>query len=189
MNVNPTEAEKALASIRETEDQMRRTLGASGGAYQIIIWGVIMAIGYTLNQFADKLGVVLVAVPWIVMSVAGNILCAVISIRMGRKFHHPMAARIGFLWVVFVLFGAIGAIFIHPTDPREINLLIYLLVMLWLAVMGLWVRLPLLWISLAVTGLLVFGYFVLPDYFFLWLAIVGGGTMIGSGMLLLRGRG
>ncbi len=189
MEISPSEAEKTMASIREAEDQMRKTLGASGGAYQIIIWGVIMVIGYTLNQFADKLGVVLVAVPWIVMSVVGNILCAVISFRMGRKFHHPMAARIGFLWAVFVLFGLIGAIFIHPTDPREINLLIYLLVMLWLAVMGLWVRLPLLWISLAVTGLLVFGYFVLPDYFFLWLAIVGGGTMIGSGLLLLSGRG
>jgi hypothetical protein len=189
MNINPTEAERTLESIRETEDQMRKALGASGGAYQIIIWGVIMAIGYTLNQFADRLGVVLVAVPWIILSVVGNILCAVISFRMGRKFHHPKAARIGFLWVVFVLFGMIGALFVHPTDPREINLLIYLLVMLWLAVMGLWVRLPLLWISLAVTGLLMFGYFVLPDYFFLWLALVGGGTMIGSGWLLLRGRG
>jgi hypothetical protein len=189
MNINPTEAERTLESIRETEDQMRKALGASGGAYQIIIWGVIMAIGYTLNQFADRLGVVLVAVPWIILSVVGNILCAVISFRMGRKFHHPKAARIGFLWVVFVLFGMIGALFVHPTDPREINLLIYLLVMLWLAVMGLWVRLPLLWISLAVTGLLMFGYFILPDYFFLWLALVGGGTMIGSGWLLLRGRG
>jgi hypothetical protein len=187
MKITPTEAESALASIRQAEDQMRKELGASGGAYQIIIWGVIMAVGYTLNQFADRLGVMLVAIPWIVMSVIGNALCVIISIRLSRRFHHPQAARIASLWAVFLLFGAIGALFIRPTDPREINLLIYLLVMLWMAVMGLWVRLSLLWVSLAVTGLLVFGYLVLPDYFFLWLAIVGGGTMIGSGLLLLRG--
>lgn len=189
MNISPSDAESALASIRETETHMRKALNASGGAYQIIIWGAIMAIGYTLNHFADRLPLAWVAGPWIVMSVLGNILSVVISIRMGRMFRHPMAARIGSLWAVFLVFGLIGAFFVHPSDPREINLLIYLLVMLWLAVMGLWLRLSLLWISLAVTGLLVFGYFVLPNYFFLWLAIVGGGTMIGSGLLLLRGRG
>jgi len=188
MNISPSDAESALAAIRESESQMRKTLGASGGAYPIIIWGVIMAIGYTLNQFADRLPAAWVAGPWIVMSVLGNIFSIAISIRVGRKIRHPMAARIGSLWVVFLVFGLIGALVVHPSDPREINLLVYLLVMLWLAVMGLWLRLSLLWISLAVTGLLVFGYLVLPDYFFLWLAIVGGGTMIGSGLLLLRGK-
>jgi hypothetical protein len=188
MNVSPSEAESALSSIRQSEDQMHKTLNASGGAFQLIIWGVIMAVGYTLNQFADRLPIGLVAGPWIAMSVLGNILCILISVRMARKFHHPQGARLGALFPVFVLFGLIGALFVHPADPREINLLVYLFVMLWLAVMGLWVKLPLLWVSLAFSGLVLFGYFVLPDYFFLWLAIVGGGTMIGSGTLLLSGR-
>jgi hypothetical protein len=188
MKITPSEAESALASIRESELQMRRTLSESGGAYQIIIWGVIMMIGYTLNQFADRLPLAWVVGPWIVLSVAGNLLCIAIGVWNSRKFRHPMAARIGALWPVFILFGAVGAFFVHPAGPREINLLVYLMVMLWLAVMGLWVNLPLLWVSLAFTGLTLFGYFVLPDYFFLWLAIVGGGTMVGSGWLLLRGR-
>jgi hypothetical protein len=188
MNISPSEAEAALASIQESENQMRKELSRMGGGYQILMWGVVMAIGYTLNQFAPHLPEALVAGVWIVMVTINTILSTLLNIRMRQIFHHPMASRIGALWFVFFLFGAIGSFFIHSTDPREINLLAYLLVMLWMAVMGLWVRLPLLWISLAVTGLLVFGYIVLPDYFFLWLAIVGGGTMICSGLFLLSGR-
>ena len=188
MKITPTEAETALASIRQAEDQMHKALDAPVG-YQITIWGAIMMVGYTLNHFAEMLPVALVAGSWIVMSILGNVLSVGMYIRMARKFHHPMGVRIGSLWAVFLLFGVIAAFFVHPSDPREINLLVYLLVMLWMAVMGLFLRLSLLWISLTVTGLLVFGFLVLPDFFFLWLGIVGGGAMVGSGLFLLRGRG
>ena len=76
MKISHNAAESALASIREAENQMNRALSASGGAYQMIIWGVVMMVGYTLNQFADRLPVALVAGPWIVMSTLGNILSA-----------------------------------------------------------------------------------------------------------------
>jgi hypothetical protein len=189
MDITPSEAEKTLASIRQTEDQMRRALNASGGGYQMLIWGVIMLVGYTLNQFADRIPIAVVAGIWIAMSILGNAVSVAASIRMARKFQSPVGARIGAMLPIFLLFGAVGAFFVHPAGPREINLLIYLLVMLWLAMMGLWVKPSLLWISLAFSGLMLFGYWVLPDYFFLWLAIVGGGAMIGSGLFLISGRG
>jgi hypothetical protein len=189
MNISPFEAESALASIRETENHMRKAMNASGGGYQLIIWGVVLMVGYTLNQFADRLPLAFIIGTWIVLSVLGNTVSIVINIRRSRKFHSPYGARLGAIWGIFILFGFIGAFFVHPAGPREINLLVYLMVMLGLAVTGLWVDLTLLWISLVFTGLMLFGYVVLPDYFFLWLAIVGGGSMIGSGLLLLRGKG
>ena len=189
MDISPSEAEKTLASIRETDDQMRKAMNASGGGYQMLIWGIIMLIGYSLNQFADHLTVAIVAGTWIALSVVGNTFSVVMSIRMARKFHSPLGSRIGTMLPIFILFGVIAAFFVNPAGPREINLLIYLLVMLWLAMMGLWVKLSMLWISLIFTGLMLFGYTVLPDYFFLWLAIVGGGAMIGSGLFLISGRG
>jgi hypothetical protein len=189
MNISPSDAETALAAIRESEAHMRKTLNASSGAYQLIAWGMIMMIGYTMNQFAEHIPLALVVGIWVTLSVLGNILSIALGIRMARKFHSPDGARIGAMLPIFILFGIAAAFFIHPDGPREINLLIYLLVMLWLAMMGLWVKLSLLWISLAFSILMLFGYAVLPDYFFLWLGIVGGGSMIGCGLLLLRGRG
>jgi hypothetical protein len=189
MNITPSDAESALASIREAENQMRKAMNASGGGYQLISWGVIFMIGYTLNQFADRLPLAVVVGTWVVISVLGNTVTATVNIRRAKKFHAPYGARLTALWGIFILFALIGAFFVHPTGPREINLLVNLMVMMGLAVTGLWVDLTLLWISLAVTGLMLFGYIVLTDYFFLWLAIVGGGAMIGSGLWLLRGKG
>ena len=174
MDISPSEAEKTLASIRETEDQMRKALNASAGGYQMLSWGVVMLIGYTLNQYAEQLSTAVVAGTWIVLSVIANIVSVASSARMAKKFHSPLGARIGAMFPIFILYGAIGAFFVHPASPREINLLVYLLVMLWLAMMGLWVKLSMLWISLIFTGLMLFGYVVLPDYFFLWLAMDRG---------------
>ncbi len=189
MNVSRSEAESTLAAIRDAEAQMNRAMSASGGAYQLIIWGVFIMIGYTMNQFADRLPTALVVGVWVAISILANALSWFIGFRRARTFHSPDAARIGFMWLIFLFFGVVAAFFVHPAGPREINLLAYLMVMLWLANMGLWVDLRLLWISLIFTGLMLFGYLVLPDYFFLWLGVVGGGAMIGSGLLLLRGRG
>ncbi len=47
MDISPTEAEKTLASIRETEDQMHRALGASGGALGIGVGDRILMLENT----------------------------------------------------------------------------------------------------------------------------------------------
>jgi hypothetical protein len=44
MKISPSEAESSLAFIREAENQMNRAVSASGGAYQMVIWGVVMLI-------------------------------------------------------------------------------------------------------------------------------------------------
>jgi hypothetical protein len=44
-----------------------------------------------------------------------------------------------------------------------------------------------IWIGLAVTGLAVLGLFLVPNWFWIWMAVMGGGTLVGTG-LLVRNR-
>jgi hypothetical protein len=54
--------------------------------------------------------------------------------------------------------------------------------------MGLWLQARLLvWLGLALTAILLLGLFLLEPFFFYWAGIVGGGTLIATG-IVVRGR-
>jgi hypothetical protein len=54
-------------------------------------------------------------------------------------------------------------------------------------VTGLWLEHFMVWLGLVVTALTVIGLFLLPSYFYIWMAVVGGGTLAGTG-LFIRNR-
>jgi hypothetical protein len=56
----------------------------------------------------------------------------------------------------------------------------------WLA-MGLLLSFASIWPGLLITALALIGYFLLPNIFYLWMAILGGGGMIVLG-LYIRSR-
>ena len=51
-------------------------------------------------------------------------------------------------------------------------------------VMGLWQRNFMVWIGLLITALILVGVFLLEPYFWLWMAVTGGGTLIGTGLVI-----
>jgi hypothetical protein len=51
-------------------------------------------------------------------------------------------------------------------------------------VMGLWLDHFILWIGLAVTALTLVGLFFLQPYFWLWMAVTGGGMLLGTGLYI-----
>lgn len=188
MDINPSEAEAALAAIRAADQQVRRTLNALGVAYHLLVWGVIWLLGFTISHFAPYLPPEIANWSWTVLGIVGGALSWIIGMRMGLTFRHPLGNRIGWLVFFFALYGVLGSFFLHPTDIREAVLLLIIFLMLFWAVMGLWTQSALLWVAVAVTGLSVLGYAVVPAFFSLWMAVLGGGTMIGTGLYILRSR-
>jgi hypothetical protein len=186
MKINSSEAETSLAAIRSADQQMQQALNKWGVAYHLINWGIISLIGYPITHFYFLLPDGALAWTWIVLNIIGMSISWTIGFRMQRRFHYSISPRIGFLWLVFILYGVLGAFFLHPADGLEVTLLITIYTMFWLAVMGIWLNPILLWIALAMTGFAVFGYILLHGYFFLWMALLIGGTMTGTGIYLLR---
>jgi hypothetical protein len=188
MNIPPDEAGESLAAIQAVMQKTRRSM-AGGGAYiTLITTGIVWLIGFTCTQFLR--GEIVVYI-WIGLSILGSILATVLGIRRGRRVRSPatapLARRILLFWLLLVLYGVAAIAIARPTDGKQVTLLVILFIMLGQLAMGLLFSFSSVWWALPITALALAGYFLLPDFFYLWIAILGGGGMIALG-LYIRSR-
>jgi len=184
MKVSYDEAQASLAAIREISQQTRRALAAGGGAYILILWGIIWFLGFLASQFLDDLWV---GWTWAILDMTGGILSWVIARRMNQQFRSALYSRLGLFWLALIGYGALWIGLALPLKATQAAMLIITICMFGYVVMGLWLEMMAqVWVGLIVTGLALLGYYGLPSYFYLWMAILGGGTLIGSGVYILR---
>jgi hypothetical protein len=182
MNISPTEAEEALTAIQTMAQKTRQSI-ASGGTYiTLIVTGIIWLVGFMCTQFLHGQ---IVAYIWIGLSILGTVIATALGVRVGKRVRSPetalMVKRVGLFWL-FLIFYAVATIAItHPTDGKQTTLLIILFIMLGQLSMGLLFSFSSVWWALPVTALALVGYYLLPDIFYLWMALLGGGGMIALG--------
>jgi hypothetical protein len=185
MNISPEEAQASLAAIQQTQSQMRKLAGLNG--YFLIIWGLVWFFGCLANQFLP-LGYV--GWIWGPFSTVGWILSAILGIYLGRQTRSTFDSRIGFFFLA--LFGFMGLWFLlmQPIGIKQGVLFFLTITMFGGVVAGIMSRAVSSIIgSLTVAALAVIGYYLLPAYFFLWVAIFCGLTMVGIGLVIrLRWR-
>ena len=185
MNISPSEAEEALAAIQTMTQKTRQSI-ASGSAYvSLIITGVVWLIGFTATQFLTPPLIVWI---WIVTSIVGSALATFIGIRAGKRVRIASSAvtgkRIATFWVLLILFAAAIIAVAHPTDGKQITLLVILLAMIGQMGMGLLLSFSATWWTVPVAAVALIGYFFALDWFFLWMGLLGGGTMIILGLYI-----
>ncbi len=188
MDISPTEAEEALAAIQTMVQKTRRAISKSGAYAFLIVWGAIWMLGFLSSHFLpnNTAGYI-----WVGLDILGGLISAVIGIRMNRSVRSPSAAASGkrIAWFYLLLFlyciAAIGVAM--PADGKQIAMFIILFVMVGWIAMGLLLSFTSIWWGLAITALALIGYFLLPDIFYLWMAVLGGGGMIALG-LYIRNR-
>ena len=185
MNISPSEAEEALAAIQTMMTKTRRAISSSGAYIILIIWGVIWLLGFTGSQFLPSdIG----GYTWIALDILGGILSAVVGIRMGRAVRPSSPSisgkRIGIFWLLLFLYCTAAVAVSWPADGKQMSMYIILFVMVgWLA-MGLLLSFASIWPGVVITALALIGYFLLPDIYYLWMAILGGGGMIALGFYI-----
>jgi hypothetical protein len=179
MNISPDEAEEALVAIERMTQKTRHSI-ASGGAYvTLIVTGIVWLIGFMCTQFLPG---DIAAYIWIGLSLLGSTLGTVLGFRLGKRVRSPstvpMVKRIGLFWLLLVSYGVAAITVARPTDGKQATMLVILFIMLGQLAMGLLFSFSSVWWALPATALALVGYFLLPDYFYLWMAILGGGGMI-----------
>jgi len=185
MNISPTEAEESLAAIQAMVQKTRRSISSSGAYLFLIIWGCIWLVGFMGSQF---LPAPINGWLWLVLDTIGGVLSAIVGIRMGQQVrsttHNHSGKRIGAFWLLLFLYCIAAITVAWPVDGKQASMFIILFVMVgWLAMSLLYSFTP-VWVGLAFTGISLVGYFLLPEYFYLWMAILGGGGLIALGLYI-----
>lgn len=181
MNINLNEAQESLQAIQHIMKKTKHMISSSGAYKFLFLWGAIWLVGFLSSQFIHT---IMIGYIWAGLDVIGGFLSAFIGIRMSRVVHNesnPSGIRIGAFWWALMALCALCILVVWPIDWKQLSMLIILFVMAGWIAMALLFKAVSVWLGIAVIALAFIGYYLLPDFFFLWMAILGGGGMIAAG--------
>jgi hypothetical protein len=183
MNISPTEAEEALTAIQTMMQKTRRAISSSGAYNFMILWGIVWLLGFLNSQFLPEK---IVGFVWMGLDILGGVLSAFIGIRLNQGIRSSTSTlsgkRIAIFWLLLFLL-CISAVWVAwPVDGKQLAMFIILFVTAGWIAMGMLLSFASTWWGLALVGLSMIGYFLLPGIFYLWMAILGGGGMIALGI-------
>ncbi|NJD60500.1 MAG: hypothetical protein C3F13_13340 [Anaerolineales bacterium] len=185
MNITPTEAEEALTAVQNMMQKTRRAISSSGAYKFLILWGVIWMFGFLGSQFLPAQAA---RYAWISLDIVGAVISAIIGARMNRGVRLSAAPttgkRIAFFWLLLFIYCYAAVAISWPVDAKQLALMIILFSTVGWVAMGLLLSFASVWWGLGLFALSLIGYFLLPGYFFLWMAILGGGGMIALGIYI-----
>ena len=188
MNISPDEAQEALTAIQDMTHKTRRSIASGGTSLTLIVTGIVWLVGFACTQFLSG---AVVAYIWIGLSLLGSAVAIVLGRRMGERVHSPLTAayakRIGVFWLLLVCYGIATIAVAQPLDGKQVTTLVILFIMLGQLSMGMLTSFSSVWWALPISALALAGYYLMPDYFYLLMAILGGGGMIALG-LYIRSR-
>ncbi|MFC1765124.1 hypothetical protein ACFL6U_24010 [Planctomycetota bacterium] len=190
MNVSHEDAQNALDLVQETQKRLRRAISEGQLSSLLLLWGLIWIIGSIALHF---LGGPRGGTVFAILDVIGFVATFLIS----RQAPHQKAIRgpqdqilfwhIWGLWIALILYGVAWLFLLKPITSLQLGVFLSTLAMFGYVVMGLWfASYFMVWLGLGVTVLTLFGYYLLPDYCYLWTAVTGGGTVCGTGLYIRK---
>ena len=193
----PTESEAraALADIDRVVERTRQTIAYGSAAPLMITWGLIWLVGLTASQF--QVGSFhFHRLLWAVLDLAGIGLSLYLGVCRQSPVKSPHERRIGLAWLLLAAFSCVWVLLLtdwqggdltgNPAVVRRLVAFWSTLAMFAYMVMGLWLGRFYLWLGLAVTVFTLIGFWFLPGYFFLWMALFGGGSLIAAGCYAIK---
>jgi len=185
MNVNANEAQEALATIQAVAQRMRRAAANGGAHYFLILWGIVWFIGFLCSQFLPHRTAGFIWLGLDILGAFGSWWLGRFRGRLVRASDDAAAGRrIGLFWLTLFAYCGLAVWIAAPLTGRQLAMLIVLFVMIGWMAMSLLMSYSAAWLALFVTALAFASYFLLPDYFYLCMALVGGGMMVGSGFYI-----
>ncbi len=183
MNVSRHEAQETLKIIEDVAAQMRKAVAYGGAPYYMILWGAIWSLGFLSSHFlvADYQGW-----NWLTLVALGTAISAYLGFRTRARVRVKTEVRFMLLWVAVMLYSMIWMWIARPSSPEQASLLIVTFMMFGYVVIGLWMERVFAWVGLSVTlfGLIV--YLLIPEFYNLSMAFLGGGTLMLGGFYILR---
>lgn len=201
--MDKTEAAAAIGDIESSQKRLRARARYKGADLIYALWGVIWFVAFTFQQFGQGLslrfGTARVEGPnliWTPLVLLGIVLTVLIARRQdGVKDKN--AYKLGLLWpIVFGYFYLwlflLGPLFNHELIMTGEGMLhgtaaITTVPMCVYVLMGLMSGdTYIAWLGAAVTVLTAVGLYFFHDYFYIWMAVFGGGGLMAAGYISHR---
>lgn len=186
--ITQDEAREALADIDQVARQIRRAVAGSEMGSNLLLWGAIWIVGFTLSYFSPwHSGRIWMALT--TLGMGGSVLMGLLRHRRGliqSEQTRKLLGQIALFWVTVITYAMLLGLLIPMRHGVDRLLLIVCIIMLAYVVMGIWLRSSLLSvIGLAVTAAAMVGRFWLPPHpYMLWMAVFGGGGLFVPGLYI-----
>jgi len=185
MEITPNEAEESLAAISSMKKRMRYAAANGGAHYFLILWGIIWFLGFLGSNFLSQK---VAGYVWMVLDIFGGLGSWGLGLWLSRRVRNASVSatsgRIGLFWLALFAYCALTVWIAWPVDGRQLAMLMVIFAMLGWIAMGFLLSYSLVRLALFVTALAFGSYYLLPHYFYLCMAFLGGGTMIGSALYI-----
>jgi hypothetical protein len=187
MNISEKDAQQSLNQIQNASAQMRKAVASSYASGLLILWGVLWASAFTATYFyhayAFHIFMAMSVVGGIGTSIIWWIFCAKTPIKnsSGQK----LGWRMFWFWSLLFVFIIVWLSIFAPFNGMQCNAFICTAVMFAYIVLGLWFSSYfMVFLGLAVTAATLIGYHLLTPYYSLWMALMGGGALLGTGLYI-----
>lgn len=180
--IDAGEAALSLQHIAETERRTREALYYAGGSLILILWGVSWAAGYAITYVSPRHA----NLAWGIIN--GLAIAVMIALGYLRSRRRPARWdwRATHAFIIVSAFGLFTEWLLGNSQWREIGLFWPVLAMAGYMVAGLWLGRFYLLCGASVILLSLMGYFWSGQWFPLWMAVIGGGSLILGGLWLRR---
>jgi hypothetical protein len=187
MNVTNDDAVQSLMQVEQTIAKTRKAVAAAYSSPLLILWGLLWVAAYTATHFYLKYADVIFGV----MSGVGLLGSFFVWQRVRRNFpvkeptEEKLNWRIGGLWLSLFIYVFVWLNLLRPVNGMQMNAFICTAVMFAYVITGLWFTAYfMVWLGLAVTATTLVGFYFLPAYYCLWMAVTAGGLLLGTGLYL-----
>ena len=179
MALSPQDAAQALRDVERTESRSKILRGYQGGAPHFLMWAALWAVGYGLSYLAPaRAGTI-----WIVVLAIGAV--AGVAVLLRGKGAAP-AWRYAAAFATLAAFSVATLAVLPPTRGPQVAAFVPLVVAMAYVLAGLWWGVRFIVTGVVLALLTLGGYFLLREYFLLWMAVVGSGALLLAGLWLRR---
>jgi len=190
MNVSQEDARASLSTIRNVSVQTRRAVASAYANPLLMLWGVLWIIAFTAAHFYIGYAFQIFMAMAVVGSVGTAIVCWLFHSKAPVRDDpsERIGWRIAAFWILLYVYVTIWLFLLAPFSGMQCNAFISTAAMFAYVVMGLWFNSCFMVVlGLAMTGVTLAGFYFLTSYYCLWMAIMGGGALLGTG-LYMRAR-
>jgi hypothetical protein len=186
-NITQEDAQASLSTVHNVMNQTSRAIASTYANPALILWGALWVIAFTASHFYLAYAYHI----FMVMGVIGGTGTALIF----RVFHsrapvkevssRRMGWRIAVFWILLIVYVIIWLSLLAPFNGMQCNAFICTAFMFAYIVMGLLFDSRfMIVLGIIVTIATLVGFYFLKPYYCLWMAVMGGGAIFGTGLYI-----